>query len=74
MEITEQELEELRAAKNDQQWNEAIDKIKANRDGSYPPDWYRKVIMGGINPNIDLGIISIVYNHLKRFFIAQRIE
>ena len=56
MNITERELKDLKAAKNDRRWNEAVDKIKADRNGSYPPDWYTKVVLGDINSNIDLSI------------------
>ena len=41
MEITKQELKELRAAKDVGEWNEVVDKIKSDRDGAYPPDWWR---------------------------------
>jgi hypothetical protein len=56
MNITEQELKQLEDAKTDAEWNQAVDQIKARRSGAYPPDWYAKVINGGLQPQIDTSI------------------
>lgn len=56
MNITDQELKNLETAKNETEWNKICDEIKQSRNGSYPPDWYSKVILGNINSNINLEI------------------
>jgi hypothetical protein len=59
MNITEQELKQLKEAQDDDEWNRIVDEIMAKRSGSYPPDWYEKVILGNLKPKIDLGISII---------------
>ena len=46
--LTEAELHNLRNAKTEAQWNADCDAIKAARGGSYPSDWYAKVIQSGV--------------------------
>lgn len=48
MNITEQELEKLKNAKNATEWNAICNQIKNKREGSYPPDWYDKVLGSGL--------------------------
>lgn len=48
MNITEQELEKLKATKSETEWNATCDEIKRARGGEYPPDWWAKVAMSGI--------------------------
>lgn len=48
MNLTEAELNELKNTKNETEWNALCDKIKAARKGSYPPDWFNKVLLTGV--------------------------
>lgn len=48
MSITNTEIEMLNDASTEVDWNAACDLIKAAREGSYPGDWFAKVIAGGI--------------------------
>lgn len=47
--LTSDEIEQLKqAAGTGQKWADTVDQILRERGGSYPPDWYQKVIIGGI--------------------------
>lgn len=46
--ITDAELEKLKAAKTQGEWNAACDEIKKARGGQYPADWWAKVKLSGI--------------------------
>lgn len=46
--ITEQEIEKLKSAKNETEWNLICDEIKAIRGNEYPSDWFSKVNASGI--------------------------
>lgn len=48
MDITEQELAMLEAVATEDEWNEACDKIKKARNGTYPPDWWTRVRLSGM--------------------------
>lgn len=52
MNITEQELKQLENAPNGVEWAKTVDEIRAKRSGTYPPDWYAKVIIGNLKPPI----------------------
>lgn len=65
MNVTEQELKQLEVAKNDIEWNKVVDEIKARRGGTYPPDWYAKVINGDLQPQVDLSISITTVNDIK---------
>lgn len=54
--ITEQELKKLEDAQDDMEWNKVVDEIKAARDGTFPPDWYAKVILEDLKLKVDLSI------------------
>ncbi len=56
MNITEQELKKLKDAQNGMEWNKTVDEIKAARDGTFPPDWYAKVILGNLKTKVDLSM------------------
>jgi hypothetical protein len=45
--LTQAELDKLNSANTEDAWNAACDEIKAAH-GGYPPDWYPRVVMGGI--------------------------
>lgn len=52
--ITNEEIELLKQASlagNEDDWNEACDKIKQNHFGQYPNDWYKVVTVGGVIPD-----------------------
>ena len=46
--LTGEERETLLGSNNEAEWNATCDKIKAARDGQYPPDWYVEVIATGM--------------------------
>jgi hypothetical protein len=48
IDLEDQELDALKATKNEHEWNELCDAIKAKRGGHYPQNWYSKVIMSGL--------------------------
>jgi hypothetical protein len=48
MNLTEAEMIELKNTTNESEWNAVCDKIKAARKGSYPPDWFNKVLLTGV--------------------------
>jgi hypothetical protein len=45
--ITDAELEQLRSAKNEIEWNAACDAVK-KAHGGYPHDWFLKVMISGL--------------------------
>lgn len=47
MGITNEELAALEATKNETEWNNTCDAIKAAH-GGYPADWWPKVMMSGL--------------------------
>jgi hypothetical protein len=61
MELTDMELEQLKLADNEESWNNLVDQIKEKRGGSYPPDWYEKVIKGDLKlkVNLKMNILNI---------------
>jgi hypothetical protein len=46
--IKDEEIKSLECAKSAQEWNAACEKIKRDRDGKYPPDWWEKVSRSGL--------------------------
>ena len=46
--LTDNELARLEEAQTEQDWSTTCDAIKATRGGSYPADWYAKVILSGL--------------------------
>ena len=46
--ITQEELDRLKACTTSQEWSDTCDAIKDARDGQYPPDWWAKVILSGL--------------------------
>ena len=43
-----EELELLNSSRNEEEWNEVCDMIKADREGQYPGDWFPKVLLSGM--------------------------
>ena len=48
MDITQQELDTLSSTKSAEEWDATCDAIKKVRGGSYPPDWWNRVMMSGL--------------------------
>lgn len=48
MNLTAQEEADLLRTKSEMDWSNVCDRIKADRGGAYPPDWFKKVLVGGI--------------------------
>jgi len=48
MNLTEAEMIELNNTTNETEWNAICDNIKAARKGSYPPDWFTKILLTGV--------------------------
>jgi hypothetical protein len=46
--ITDEELLLLNDCLSEDDWNNACTKIKGARNGSYPPDWWKKVKLSGL--------------------------
>lgn len=46
--MTDAEITQLRNARSEQEWNAICDQIKKRNGGSYPADWYPRVIQGGV--------------------------
>lgn len=52
MNLTETEMESLKATKNSREWNDACDAIKRARGGEYPQDWFARVLATGLMKSI----------------------
>ena len=50
--ITDQEIEMLKACKTEEDWDKTCDTIKKARNGKYPIDWFPKVILSGLMDQI----------------------
>jgi hypothetical protein len=48
MNLTDEELQNLKDTKSEQEWNNTCDEVKRARGGQYPPDWYAKVLATGL--------------------------
>ena len=48
LDLTDEELDMLKAVTSGTEWDDACSKVKKVRDGSYPFDWYEKVITSGL--------------------------
>ena len=48
MNLTDQEIEKLKATKSETEWNAMCDEIKRARGGQYPPDWWPRMMMSGL--------------------------
>jgi len=48
MNLTDQELEKLKASNSAQEWNSICAEVKRTRNGQYPPDWYPRVMLSGV--------------------------
>lgn len=60
MNLTEQEIEKLKATKSANEWNSVCDEIKKARDGRYPPDWWPVVMVSGMATEIQNSWKSIL--------------
>jgi hypothetical protein len=47
MNLTEEEIATLEACKTEDEWNAACDAVKRARGGSYPDDWWSKMMLTG---------------------------
>jgi hypothetical protein len=45
--LTQDEIEMIKEA-TEQTWDEICSEIRNRRGGEYPPDWWEKIVMGGI--------------------------
>jgi hypothetical protein len=52
--LTEQELAKMQAAKSESEWNQACDLVKRARGGSYPEDWFPKIILSGLASKVQV--------------------
>jgi hypothetical protein len=50
--ITEEEISDLKLCRSQEEWNDTCDKIKSDRDGEYPPDWFQRVMMSGVMSSV----------------------
>lgn len=50
--ITNEELKMLEACNTGEQWDAACDRIKGARGGTYPEDWFVKVLLSGMMARI----------------------
>lgn len=48
MNLTEKEIQDLKDSESVEGWNKVLDKIKATRQGQYPPDWWPVVMASGV--------------------------
>lgn len=53
--LTTDELNQLKSAKSEAEWNAICDSVKRARQGQYPDDWYAKVVMSGLMREISSG-------------------
>jgi len=52
--LTALELGLLEQAASAKEWDEVCDLIKEERGGSYPPDWFEKVLASGLAADVML--------------------
>ena len=48
--LTDAELQRMKDASSEEEWNEGCDAVKESRGGQYPGDWFAKIIMSGLGP------------------------
>ena len=46
--LTDTEIQKLKNTTSEAEWNAVCDEIKAARNGEYPQDWYRRIVMSGL--------------------------
>lgn len=51
MNITEQEIQKLRSARSEEEWDSICDEIVRSHAG-YPSDWYMEVIASGLRKEV----------------------
>lgn len=64
--ITDAELEKLKAAKTAAEWNAVCNEIKKARGGQYPNDWWPKVQLSGLMAEVTArfdGELKVVKAH-----------
>ena len=54
MNITTEEIKALEETKSERDWITVCDNIKRARSGSYPPDWWDKIMLSGLMLRITL--------------------
>lgn len=47
----EQVVKMMESSKSEDEWNANCDKVKAAFGGNYPPWWYAKIVMSGLDPS-----------------------
>lgn len=52
MNLTDKEIEKLRATKSELEWDIICDEIKCLRNEDYPVDWFLRVIASGLMAKI----------------------
>lgn len=45
--LTDAEMIDLGKTRNDREWGDVCDRIKAARDGQYPREWFPRVVLSG---------------------------
>lgn len=53
--LTAAEIIALLEATNEEAWNTICDQVKAARGGKYPPDWWKRVMAGGLGAKVETG-------------------
>jgi len=52
MDLTQEEIEKLKATKSEAEWNAVCDEVKSARGGSYPGNWYATVVLSGMMADV----------------------
>ena len=45
--LTDAEIIDLGKTRNEREWGEVCDRIKAARGGNYPREWFRRIVVSG---------------------------
>ena len=45
--LTRDEIIDLGKTRNEREWGEVCDRIKAARGGNYPREWFRRIVVSG---------------------------
>lgn len=45
--LTDAEMLDLGKTRSDREWGDVCDRIKAARDGQYPCEWFRRIVLSG---------------------------
>lgn len=61
MRLTDDEYKRLSECQSAEDWNAAVDAVKATRGGEYPTDWFARVIRDGLIRRLGISALLVVH-------------